>query len=191
MRTRTADSRCEIRQWADLVVKIKYYWSFNVKLTAFVCQVKKNHQHLVFHRVTGPLFCTFGRMFNLIQMFYSPKHLIWVVAKCHELPFVIISLNVENINSKMREVHVCPLLAELALILLCCDPQRRRGAPSTAAMTATETTPKRRSNGDSGLTSQASSSRSWRLPSRGTATRTWAPGRRSPCGPTWPRPECG
>lgn len=161
-----------------------------------MCQGKKSQnlsqdKHLAVHRPIWPLFCSCWLHLNPIQSIYLPKRLIWVFTNCHDLPFVIITLEVENINSEMREVHMHPRLAELALIPLCCDPQRRRGAPSTGAMTATETTPRRRSSGGSGLTSPASSSRSWRPPSRGTATRTWAPGRRSQCGPTWPRPECG
>lgn len=42
----------------------------------------------------------------------------------------------------------------------------------------------RRSSGGKGLTSPASSSRSWKPPSRETATQTWAQEKRLLCGPT-------
>ncbi len=49
----------------------------------------------------------------------------------------------------------------------------------------------RRSSGGRGLTSPASSSRSWKPPSRETATLTWAPERKSQCGPTSQRHGSG
>lgn len=49
----------------------------------------------------------------------------------------------------------------------------------------------RRSSAGRGPTSPASSFRSWRPPFRGTATPTWAHGRRLPCGPTSQRHELG
>jgi len=55
----------------------------------------------------------------------------------------------------------------------------------------TRMSPRKRSRDGRGLTSPASSSRSSRPLSRGTATRTWAPGRRSRCGPTSPRRGSG
>lgn len=69
--------------------------------------------------------------------------------------------------------------------------QARAARWATATMTAWTRTARRRGSGGSGLTSPRSSCRSWRRCSRGTATPTWAPGRRSACGPTSPSPESG
>lgn len=71
------------------------------------------------------------------------------------------------------------------------SPQKRRG-PSSREVTMEMLTSRRKRNKDGrGLTSPASSCRSWKRLSRGTDTRTWAPERRSQCGPTSRRPESG
>lgn len=70
--------------------------------------------------------------------------------------------------------------------------QTQRNPSRTSWMSpALRTVLSRRNRGGRGLISPASSSRSWKLPSRGTATLTWAPERRSQCGPTWRRHESG
>ncbi|CAN0065227.1 unnamed protein product, partial [Bubo scandiacus] len=68
-------------------------------------------------------------------------------------------------------------------------PQRKiRASRARTRMRGPRTPPRRRGSGGSGLTSPANSCRSWRPPSSGIATRTCPPGRRSPSGPTSPRP---
>lgn len=71
------------------------------------------------------------------------------------------------------------------------SPQKRRGLSSRKATMEIRMSPRKRSRDGRGLTSPASSSRSSKPLSRGTATRTWAPERRSRCGPTSPRPGSG
>ena len=72
-----------------------------------------------------------------------------------------------------------------------CFWQKKKEPWSTAAMMDRRTTRRRRRRGGSGRTSRASSCRSSRPPSSGIATRTWARGRRSQCGQTSRRHECG
>lgn len=71
------------------------------------------------------------------------------------------------------------------------SPQKRRGLSSREATMGMSTSPRKRNKDGRGLTSPASSCRSWKPLSRGTDTRTWAPERRSQCGPTSRRPGSG
>ena len=107
--------------------------------------------------------------------------------------FVLFSLAypvIQPFHSYQSSTSQCPYEISTTNCSFCMSAclsacQTQRNPTTTSWMSpALRTVLWRRSNGGRGLTSPASSSRSWRLPSRGIATLTWAPERRLQCGPT-------